>query len=183
MQRSWAVLVIAMAAMVSPALVGQEEQAEPQEKQSEAKKPAYVPPSARLVAAKSALVTNGGGSEIPYNVISSGLEGWGRFKLVDKAPEADIIVEVSSPAESGGVSVSSQTQSATGRPEQTTTTSRNLSGGTVKLVVYDAKTKVALWSATEQAKSALRQKAREDNLYQAAARLMTKFRERVEGAK
>jgi hypothetical protein len=155
-----------------------------QEKETpEQKKPAFVPPSARLAAAKSALVKNAGGSEIPYNVISSGLEGWGRFKLVDSASEADIVVEVSSPGEQGGVSVSSRTRSgATGRMEESTSTSRNLGSDAIKLVVYDAKTHVALWTASEQPKSALRQKAREDNLVQAAARLVTKFRERLEAA-
>jgi hypothetical protein len=149
---------------------------------AEPKKPVFVPPSARLAAAKTALVKNGGGSEIPYNVISSGMEGWGRFKLVDSAPEADIVVEVLSPEEEGGVSVGSRTRTATGRMEESTTTSRNLSPGAIRLVVYDAKTHVALWSATEQAKGGMRQKTREDNLVQAAARLLTKFRERVEEA-
>jgi hypothetical protein len=145
------------------------------------KKPAFVPPGARLAAAKTALVKNTGGSEIPYNVIMSGLEGWGRFTLVEEPSKADIIVEVTSPQEDGGVSVSSKTRSGvTGRMEESTTTSRNLSSGPIKLVVYDAKTHVALWTASEQAKSALRQKNREDNLVEAAAKLVTKFRERVE---
>jgi hypothetical protein len=153
-----------------------------QEKETpEQKKPAFVPPGARLAAAKSALVKHAGGSEIPYNVIMSGLEGWGRFTLVDSPSKADIIVEVTSPQEDGGVSVSSKTRSGvTGRMEESTTTSRNLSSGPIKLVVYDAKTHVALWTASEQAKSALRQKTREDNLVEAAAKLVTKFRERVE---
>ena len=156
-----------------------------QEKQPpEQKKPAFVPPSARLAAAKSTLVKNAGGSEIPYNVIMSGLEGWGRFTLVDSASEADIVVEVSSPEEEGGVSVRSRTRSgATGRMEESTSTSRNLSSGAIKLVVYDARTHLALWTASEQPKSALRQKQREDNLVQAAARLVTKFRERLEESK
>jgi hypothetical protein len=146
------------------------------------KKPGFVPPSARLAAAKSALVKNAGGSEIPYNVISSGLEGWGRFAMVDSPSKADIIVEVLSPQEEGGgVSVGSKTRSGiSGRMEESTTTSRNLSSGPIRLVVYDAKTHVALWTASEQVKNAMRQKVREDNLVQAAARLLTKFRERME---
>ena len=166
-------MVLAMAMVATLTVVAQEKAS------AEPKKPVFVPPSARLAAAKSALVKNGGGSEIPYNVISSGMEGWGRFKLVDSSPEADIVVEVTSPEEEGGVSVGSRTRTATGRTEETTT-SRNLSSGGIRLLVYDAKTHVALWSASEPAKGAMRQKAREDNLVQAAARLLTKFRERVE---
>lgn len=119
---------------------------------AEPKKPAFVPPAVRLAAAKSALVKNGGGSEIPYSVISSGMEGWGRFTLVESAPEADIVVEVTSPEEEGGVSMSSRTRTSTGRMEESTTTSRNLSSDAIRLVVYDARTRVLLWSGREQAK-------------------------------
>ena len=149
---------------------------------AEPKKPVFVPQSVRLAVAKSALVKNGGGSEIPYNVISSGMEGWARFTLVDSAAEADIVVEVTSPEEEGGVSLSSRTRTSTGRMEESTRTSRNLSPDAIRLVVYDAKTHLLLWSATEQAKGGMRQKTREDNLVQAAARLLTKLRERVEEA-
>jgi hypothetical protein len=37
--------------------------------------------------------------------------------------------------------------------------------------VYDAKSKVALWSATEQPKMGLKQKAREDKLVEAGAEI------------
>src|ERR1700675_64167 len=72
-------------------------------------KPAQTPvsPSARLVAAKTAYMRNGGGSEIPFNVIESGIEGWGRFALVDSPQKADVIIEVVAPEDDNGVSVSS----------------------------------------------------------------------------
>jgi hypothetical protein len=146
-------------------------------------KPSYVPPLVRLAAAKTAFIRNAGGSEIPFNVISSGIEGWGRFTLVDSAAKADILVEVLSPDEEGGggVSVSSRKRSgAGGRMEESASSSRNLSNGAIKLVVYDGRTHIALWSATEQPKGAMRQKAREDNLVQSAGRLLAKLRERLE---
>ncbi len=146
-----------------------------------AKKPVPLSPSARLAAAKTVFVKNAGGSEIPYNVISSALEGWPRLMLVDTPEKADLIVEISSPTEGNGVSVSSSTRTnSMGRPETSTTTSRDLSVSQISMVVYDAKNKVALWSAREQPKSAFRQKAREDNLVEAAQRLFTKFRDRIE---
>jgi hypothetical protein len=149
------------------------------------KKPPVMSPSARLAAAKTAYIRNAGGTRIPFNVITSGLEGWGRYTLVEDPAEADLIVEVSSPDEGGGgVSISSSTtrNSISGKPEESTKTTRNLSTDPIRLVVRDARNKVALWTATEQPKSAMRQKAREDNLVEAAQRLVSKFRERVEPA-
>ena len=146
----------------------------------EAKKPVAITPTARLAAAKTAYVRNGGGSPIPYDAVASGMEGWGRYALVDSPQKADLIVEVSSPSDGGGVSVSSSASTASGKREEKTTTTRQLSGNTVKLVVYDARNNVPLWSASEAAKSAFRQKARADNLLQAGQRLVSKFRERVE---
>jgi hypothetical protein len=142
--------------------------------------------TARLQAAKTAFVRNGGGSEIPYNVIETGVQGWGRYVLVDDAQKADLILEVSSPSDGSGVSVSSTTVPSTrvaGRGEDKTTTTKDLSNAPIKLVVYDAKNKVALWSAMEQPKMGLKQKGREDKLVEAAERLLTKFRERVEPEK
>lgn len=141
-------------------------------------------PLVRLTSAKTVYLKSGGGSDIPYNVISSDMEGWGRYELVKSPEKADLIVEITAPSEGGsGVSVSSSTQTGEyGRPEDSVSTSRELSqgGGIVKLVVYDPHSKAPLWSATEQAKSAMRQKAREDNLVQAAEKVFTKFHDRIE---
>ncbi len=152
----------------------------------EAAKPANPPmnPYTRLTVAKTIYIKSGGGNEIPYNVISSSMEGWGRYLVVDSPEKADLIMEVTAPADTGsGVSVSSNTRrDPYGHPEDSTTTSREISpgGGLVKLVVYDARSKAALWSASEQAKSAMRQKSREDNLVQAAEKVFTKFHDRIE---
>lgn len=141
-------------------------------------------PFTRLTAAKTVFIKNGGGGEIPFNVIESSMEGWGRYQIVRSADQADLILEVTSPTEnSGGVSVSSSTKTGiSGRPEESRSTSRELSpsGGPVKIVVYDAHSKAALWSGMEQAKSAMRQKQREDNLVQAAEKVFTKFHDRIE---
>jgi hypothetical protein len=141
-------------------------------------------PYARLTAAKSVYMKSAGGSEIPFNVITTSMEGWGRYVIVDSADKADLILEVTSPGESGGgVTVSSSTKPGNaGRPEQSTSTSREISpsGGPVKVVVYDAKSKASLWSGMEQAKSSMRQKTREDNLVQAAEKVFAKFHDRIE---
>ena len=151
----------------------------------EASKP--VPPMnpfTRLTSAKTVFMKKGAGTDIPFNVIESSMEGWGRYQLVNSADKADLIVEVTSPTETGGgVTISSSTKTDnTGRPESSTSSSRDISpsGGPVKIVVYDARSKAALWSGSEQAKSAMRQKAREDNLVQAAEKVFSKFHDRVE---
>jgi hypothetical protein len=172
---STGLIVAVLLAIGMPAQQTAKDKTEP-----ETKKPVYVSPSARLAAAKTAVVLNAGGSEIPYNVIASGVEGWGRFRVVDSRSQADVIIEISSPEEDN-VSVSSKNHvGAGGRMEDSTSTTRSLSNGAVKLVVYDAKTHMALWSASEQPKGGFRQRAREDHLVEAAEHLMTKFRERIE---
>jgi hypothetical protein len=146
----------------------------------EKKSPVFVPPSVRLKEAKSVFLKNAGGSEIPFNVIEGGIEGWGRYVLAESPEKADLIVEVTSPSEESGVSVTSKTTTGDGPPQQSTTSTRELGTGPIKLVVYDARNHVPLWSASEQPKGAFKQKNREDKLVEAAQKLVHAFRERVE---
>ncbi len=139
--------------------------------------------TARLNAAKTAFIKNGGGGDIPVKVVQSTMEGWGRYALVENPEKADLIIEMSAEDDSGvTVSSKSTTSPLTGMPEQSTATSRKLSGGPVKMVVYEAKTNRALWSGTEKPKFAMKQTARENNLVDATEKLVAKFRARVEGA-
>jgi hypothetical protein len=141
-------------------------------------------PSLRLTSAKSVFIKSSGGSDIPYNVISSSMEGWGRYEIAKSPDKADLIMEITAPSGSGGgVTVSSSTRNDQyGRPQDSTSNSRDLSSGagTVRLVIYDARSKAALWSATEEAKGAMRQKGREDNLVSASEKLFAKFHDRIE---
>ena len=142
--------------------------------------------SSRLAAAKTAFVKRAGGGDTAYDAIRDAIDGWGRFVLVDKPENADITIEVSAPEDNSGVSITSSTSTnnTTGHPEQTTSSTRAFSGGggPVKMTVYDTKSKLLLFIASEQAKSAMKQKAREDNVVQAALKLVTKFRDRMEPA-
>ncbi len=138
-------------------------------------KPVFVPPLARLAAARTAFVKNAGGSDIPYNVVTSALEGWGRFTLVDDPAQADIVIEISSPEEERHSSPSGGMAGGMRQPDSR----RDLSDD-IKLAVFDARTHLALWSASEKAKGAFHQKSREDHLVEAAGRLVRKFRERME---
>lgn len=154
----------------------------PEQKQAQTRP---VNPSARLSAAKTALVRNAEGSDIPFNVISSAMESWGRFGLVETADKADIIVELSAPGTGGGslsVSGSVNRVGPMGQ-EQASGSSRDISNAPVRMIVYDARSHIALWSASEQPRFAVKQKAKQDNLVEASQRLFDKFRERVEPPK
>lgn len=146
------------------------------------KKNPPVMPTSRLAAAKTAFLRNAGGSSIPFNVISTSMDGWGRYVMVNTPEKADLILEVSSSSDGGGVSVSSTTGTSprTGQPESSTTSTRELSNGPVRLTVIDGKSKSVLWTATEQPKFAMRKKALENNLVDAAEKLFSKFHDRVE---
>jgi hypothetical protein len=150
-----------------------------QEQKPEEKKPAPpIPPAARLAAAKTAILKKAGsGSNVAYDVVSSTLEGWGRFTLVNTPEKADVIVEVFSVEESeGGISAS------TGRGGR----GRSVGGGhqatiaEIRLTVYDAKTHISLWTGTEHPKGAMKKVDRENNEVEAAQHLVARFHDDLE---
>jgi hypothetical protein len=149
----------------------------------ETRKAVPMTAAGRLTAAKTAYLKYGGGSRIPFKVIDSALEGWGRFSIVSDSEKADIVFEVSAPEMESGVSVSSSTNGGplAGRNERSTSTSKAVTVPQVKLVVFDARSKLPLWTGTERPKPALKQKGREDNLVEATQHLFTRFRDQVEG--
>ena len=154
-----------------------------QEQKPEEKKTSPVmSTSARLAAARIAfLKKTGGGDNIAYDVVSSTLDGWQRFTLVNAPEKADIVIEIFS-SEEPQTSVSSSTgiSRQTGRMEQSSHSSRQITIAEIKLTVYDARSKVPLWTGVEHPKSAMKKKDRENNEVEAAQRLMTKFHDQVE---
>jgi hypothetical protein len=149
-------------------------------------KPLSVAPSVRLAAAKSVFLRNGGGSDIPFEVISLAFSEWGRFAVVTDSTKADLIVEVASPDdgkkkkdEGGGGGLSGQIRQGGSRqsePPPAPTSTRS----DVLLAVYDAKAKVTLWSSTEQTKSVQKGMSKEERFAAAGVRLMARFRERID---
>ncbi|MGZ4788765.1 MAG: hypothetical protein ACXVZX_09610 [Terriglobales bacterium] len=138
--------------------------------------PTFISPSARLAAAKTAYVKNVGESEVPYNVIEGGLEGWPHFMLVGSPDKADVVIEIATVEDETGVNVSSDSG---GKKSRVT---HDLNVTLIKLTVYDAKTHLPLWTASERPKGAFKDKNREDNLVQASEKLLAKFRDRMEPA-
>jgi hypothetical protein len=138
--------------------------------------PTPISPSARLAAAKTAYVKSTGESDVPYNVIEGGLEGWPHFILVDSPQKADVVIQIDTEEDDTGVSVSSSSDSG----GKKTRVNHDLSVTLIKLTVYDAKTHLALWTASERPKGGFKDKTREDNLVQASQKLLAKFRDRME---
>jgi hypothetical protein len=157
--------------------------------QENALTPAKPPMSAaaRLLQAKTVYVDNVDGNSIGADTITSTLEGWGRYQVIDDPKKADLLIEVTSPDDSGGMSVSSSTSGPTrtgGVYGESRSSSRDISSGSgrMRLVVRDARTKVTLWAASEQVKGGLKKNARENNLVEAAQKLVSKFHDRVQPA-
>ena len=138
--------------------------------------------SARLANAKNVLVVRARGSSIPFDVIKSTLDGWGRFTIVEKAEQADLVVQISTSGGDSSLNVSSSRDlsSDSGRIEESSHSSRDLSANDITMTVLDARDRRVLWIATETAKHALKEKARENNLVEAAERLAVRFHDRLE---
>lgn len=139
-------------------------------------------PTARLRAAKNVFIVDTHGSKIPYDTIRTTIDDWQRFTLVDSADKADLIIEVASSGGDNGLRVGSSMSPnpETGRMEESTHSSRDLSATDVSMTVLDARNKRVLWRGTESAKYAVREKARENNMVEAAEKLASKFHDRLE---
>lgn len=142
-----------------------------------------LPPNVagKLAFGKSAYIKNEHGGNIAFDAISSDIEGWGRYVLVDSPDKADFVVAVSS-YEGGSVSGGSHTDYATpdGKPKTSSGASKDLSGSSVTMKVYEPKTQRELWSGSEKVKSAFKKKAGEDNMVAAAEKLFLRFHDTVE---
>jgi hypothetical protein len=145
-------------------------------------KPLVETPMARLMHARNVMVVRSRGSAIPYDVIVSTLDGWGRFALVNQPDQADLVIQVATTGSDSDLRITSSTGPSieNGRFGSSTHTSKDFSSAEVSLTVLDARNKQVLFTATETAKSAMKQTARENNLVEAAEKLASKFHERLE---
>jgi len=145
------------------------------------KKPMMETPSMRLAAGRNVFMVRTHGSRIPFDVIRSTMEGWGRFTFVETPEKADLIIEIASSGDSAvQVSSSSSVSAETGHEEKSSSARKDISPTDVKMTVIDARNKRGLWAATESVKFAMKEKAKENNLVGAAERLASKFHDRLE---
>ena len=145
------------------------------------KKPLIETPTMRLAAAKTVFITRTHGSRIPLDVIRSTMEGWERFTFVETPDKADLIIEISSTGDSGvQVSSSSKVSPETGQEEKSNSTRKDISPTDIRMAVFDSRNKRPLWAGTESVKFAMKEKGKENNLVNAAERLVSKFHQRLE---
>jgi len=169
-------IVLTIVLLVSAVAFAQEQQP-PQQEQKKA--PPMVSTAARLAAAKTAYVKNGGGSDIPFNVISNAIEGWPRFVLVGSPEEADVVIQVDAPeVDQNGVSVTSSSTDSSGN--KLSKSSHEMDISYIKVTIYDPKTHVPLWSSMERPKGGFKEKTRDDNIVQAAEVLIERMHQRLD---
>jgi hypothetical protein len=138
----------------------------------------------RLAVAKTIYIKNNANNEIPYNVISTSVESWGRYIIVDDPDKAEIVMEISMSGEQGvKVTESNKTSMHTGQPGQQdqSQSKKEVSSEPVeiKVIIYD-KNKRPMWIAREEPKFAVRHKAEENHIVEASQKLFTRFHDRVE---
>lgn len=144
-------------------------------------KPAAAPPlsaSARLAAARTAFLRKtGNGDNAAYDVVSTTLEGWGRFTLVNSLEKADIVVEIFSQSDSeGGISASVGSDGRRGHEGKV----KQSSLSEIKLTVSDARSRLPLWTGVERPKSGMKKTDRENKEVEATERLMQRFHDTIE---
>jgi hypothetical protein len=160
----------------------QQQNAQPPQQQDNEKKAAPPPmtPAARLAAARTAFLRKSGGSEsIPYDVVNDTLQGWGRFTLVDAPEKADIIIEVYI-AEDSPTTISTSGRGGRYGSRPSASATKDVSISQIRLTVYDAKSKMGLWSGSARPKGALRKVDRENNEVEAAQQLVEKLHDQLE---
>jgi hypothetical protein len=151
-----------------------------QDQPTEPKK--YMSPQARMAAAKTVYLRNGGGTDVPFNVIQAGIESWPHYVVVNSPEKADLIIEVISPEEvSKSSSVGAKVDTKGGSAAPSSSASPDFAAPQIiKLTVTDAKTKVVLYSVTERPKNAWKEKARTDSQIECAQKLLALLHNRVE---
>lgn len=134
--------------------------------------PPAISPHARLMAARTIYIEHAGGS-IPNDVIGDAFQGWGRYQLTTDPGKADLIVSINAPVSDSGVSVGP----GNGRGSTVASSSQVTQ---IRLLILDARDHALLWSGTEQPKSSMKEKRRENNEVDASLRLFRRFRSTIE---
>lgn len=135
-----------------------------------------APLPAVIAHAKTAFLTNGGGSNLAYDSFYSGMKQWGKYQIVGSPEEADLIIELKYWVEHDGTDVSSFTNTYTGK---TQVVSSEIIDPQLKLTIYDAKSKNSLWSAIDHRQLARREKNREKEIIKSAERLVDQLKTRI----
>jgi hypothetical protein len=135
-----------------------------------------APLPSTALQAKKVFLTNGGGSNLAYDAFYSEMQKWGRYEIVGSPEAADVVIELAYMVEDRGTRVWSTTNTYN---NTTQLHSRQLVDPQLVLTIFDAKTKVSLWSTTDHRRLARREKNREKETINSAERLVEMLKERI----
>jgi hypothetical protein len=136
-----------------------------------------APLPAKVVAARTVFLTNAGGSDLAFDAFYSKMKSWGRFEIVDTPEKADLIFELSYMTVRGGTRVWSSTNTYDG---STQVHSAAITDPQVLLTIFDGENHAALWSTVEHRRLARLQRNREKETINAAERIVSKLKTRLE---
>ena len=185
MSRYTCILLSALLFAVTAVAQDQPKQDQPTQDQSKQDQPKpeapkFIPPLARIRAAKTIFVRKGEGNDIPFNVIQSGIDSWPRFIPALSADKADIIAEVTAPEEESSLEATTTTTNQQTGEKTKSKTADERYVQYVKLTILDPRSKLPLWTATERPKGGMKKASREDNIIKSAQELLRKFHAVVE---
>lgn len=104
------------------------------------------------------------------------MKEWGRDEIVGSPDSADLIVELGYRVDHGGTRVWSTTNTYDG---STHVYSAQIIDPQVTLTIFDARTKIQLWSETDHRRLARKQRNREKETVNSAQRLVDDLKTRV----
>jgi hypothetical protein len=139
----------------------------------EAPKP-VVSPKARMMNARTIFITHSGGS-IPNDIIDEAFRGWGRYRVVNRREDADMIVSIEGVLANSGIEVSGGGPNGTRREVVVSGAVTN-----IRLFIRDAHDGAVLWAGHEQPKNTHKGDSREDREVEASLRLFRSFRGYIE---
>jgi hypothetical protein len=134
-----------------------------------------APLPAVIANAHTVFLTNGGGSNLAYDAFYADMMQWGRYRIVGSPEEADLIIELSYHVDHNGADVWISTNYNTGKTQ--VYSSENVDPQLL-LKIYDAKSKISLWSAVDHRQLARREKNREKETAKSADRLVEQLKPR-----
>ena len=111
-----------------------------------------APVPSAMVNAKKIFIVNGGGNDELYDLFYAEMKSWGKYQLVGSSEEAELIFDFSFGSQGEAPRVYTN-------PANLRTYSYTVNK--LKLVIYDPKTRDAIWSSMETPESARREKNRE----------------------
>lgn len=148
-----------------------------------------IPPAplpSAIANAKTVFLSNGGGNSLAYDAFYNAVKTWGRFEVVGSPDDAQLIVELAYRVEDGGTRTWTTTNGTATSYGNTT----NYSGGTqvhsvrvpdpqLVLTIYDAKSKMSLWSTVDHRRLARLEKNREKETVNSAERIVEELKDRI----